>query len=633
MKQKRIFLAVPFMIIICLLCGCVDTKTDAANFECYFENNTEVNLVINTPQSSVIRQLVIKGELPNDFAVEFDENIIDYNYLTGEITAVGVGNTDIKVSYTLNSEKQVISLPVKVSSAVFAEDITSSKDKIVLLENGETYDIKSDVFVSNSNYNLSVEYFSSNEDIFSVDDNGNITPNSVGEATLIVKAIENYSKEEATFSFITESITVEVISNNFVTDLSLYDKNLKPLTESMLFYGNDNFYYGVLTVENFASDVEVNLDETSLASFEILEDKKYADGNQIFIPIEPLNYGEKDLVFNITLSADNGVLSFDTFPKTVTCFAYADENLYSVKTTNYLTTDELASGEFLTLDLESENGKYLLYKLGGSLNDKIEGHNNKNYFYALILFDKINQYCYNKIALSCEDSSVKIERLSDNVYYVEAAMCGTANINICANDGSNFSAIITFDVEEVDASSFEFYAENKISLILGENESVNLAVTNVEPAYATTSCEVNIQSESVCPVVLGEDKTTIYAVEAGNCFVSVTFDGMTRTYSVSVSESGNEIAPIPLEDSIFVLESKGSLSITFEVVDKNNNLIYDNFKLGIIILDESSAVLYDVVLNNVTFWWKESGVIKFVLVLYENDVIIDKSPELTIICL
>ena len=632
MNQKRMFLAVPFMIIICLLCGCVDVKTDATNFVCYFENKNEVNLVLNTPQSSVIRQLIMKGDMPDDFAVEFDEKVIDYNYLTGKITAVGIGSTEILISFTLNGKKETTSLPVSVVSAVFAEDMDITKDKVVLLNNGKSYNISKNISISNSGYNLPIEYLSLNNDIFSVDNNGNITPISVGEATLTIKAIENYSKEESAFSFITKTVQVEVVQEDLMFDLELFDNNFKSLTDNTMFYGNENFYYAVITADDFVNDIDVSLSGASSDFFEIVEEK-FIDQNKIFIPITPINYGEKEFVLNITLKVDNGILNFDTVPKNITCFAFADENLFSVKTTNYLTTDELALADFVTTNLTFENGKYVLYKLGGSHEDKIEGHNNKNYFYALILFDKTNQYCYNKITLSCEDSCVKIIKLTDSIYYVEAVMCGTANINICANDGSNFCTTLTFDVKEVNADSFDFYSEQKISLILGENESVNLAVTNIEPSYATTSCVVDIKSDSSSPVELGKDKTTIYAVEAGNCFVSVTFDGITKIYSVSVSNSGNGIAPIPLEDTVFVLEPKSSLTVAFDIVDKNNNLIYNNFKLGIIILDDSPAVLYDVVLNNVTFWWKESGVIKFILVLYENDVIIDKSPELTILCL
>ncbi|MDC0435413.1 Ig-like domain-containing protein, partial [bacterium] len=106
----------------------------------------------------------------------------------GVLTPVGVGKANVKVRWAEDDSVQAIKT-VRITAPVPVTALSvTSEDGFVML--GETQQFYADVTPSNAT-NPAVTWHTTNPDVFTVDDNGVLTPVSVGKANVKARWAEN----------------------------------------------------------------------------------------------------------------------------------------------------------------------------------------------------------------------------------------------------------------------------------------------------------------------------------------------------------------------------------------------------------------------------------------------------------
>ncbi len=665
--MKHLFLCIfPLLILVCAgFFGCSSVSGEREYpISCCFTSSEPIVLIKDTPNEKGNVRLVVNGENSEEYlVVEWDEEIIHYDTFTGDITALKAGSTEIKVSYktsALNTETRT--LPVCVYDAVFAQQIVLEDSYILKKDSSATYTIQPSI-LSEGDYNLTVNFFSANENVFTVDTEGMLTPKGVGEATLQVSAVCLYDIETEDCNYITQEALIKVEPAVTEVSVELYTQNCEPVERGKeqinLFYGiaqnsdNPTHYYAKIKANSslknsfieesisginycplFVSDLIAPLKLFADVGKNILHSSDYSE---VFIPFRLNNSGTGELSFTVTDRALNMSNELNTNTVKIQSFSYIDEQSFNVNTTPDLHThlNDFKEQSVSMLSLPSDGGanQYNLYALGGNLADKKEGHSETKYFYALILFDNSGSHCYNNLDISSEGDAVVLRPISDNLFYVQAYSVGTAEVNICAGDGGGWEQTIFFNVSEVKPVEYSFYQNTKIVLTLGEEYEVDLAVYNIEPSYATYCCEIELITTEVVPVQLSG--SIISAKEFGNCFAVVTFNGYEKVYSISVISNGYTIEE--LSSLEYDISSGQGVAIQVVVLDRFRNKA-SNIDIGVIIVhtqseSDSPIISWDIVMGNIYFEWLASGIVEIQLVLLEQGREIYQTDIITINCL
>ena len=672
--MKRLLLSIfPLLMVMCAMffgCTSLSASDNIYPEACYFSTSTPVVLMKDTPNYKSNVNLIVEGEevtmTPN---VEWDTSVIDYDLVTGEITAVGVGSTYIKVSYYTNAyHTEERSLYVCVCEPDFAQNI--ELESIYKLKNNALYPytITPIINVEEGNYNLTTDFFSRDTNIFTIDQNGTINPTGLGEATLTVRAVSGYNSETQVYTYLTETTTIKVepYFTSLTVDLcvDLCDSEKQELSAENnvynLFYGtpvdseNSTFYYAKIT-SNFSlenaqiialtegtqnSDMESPLWSMDLQDYAEADIEYNADFTVAFIPIRSMNKGSGSLSFALTdSSALNTEIILNTNELEIASFTYITAENFSVKTYSSIleNKEEYASvaDSFIDIETDSETGYNLLYALGGNATAKDEGHKDGNYYFALIIFDNTDDYCYNNFTISNNSDNISLTKIIDNLYHIQANTVGIAYVTICANDGGQWRGEFSFQVLEVEAEQYAFYEEDEIYLVLGEEEQVNLAVRNIQPSYTTYTYEITSSFTDTQPIDFMADESTIYAIAKGNCWVTVSFAGESVAYLISVISSGSSIIVAFLE---YTIEQNKGINITYTVQDAYGNLA-DNQQVKVYFIVGEQEVdtceyvcIEDFICGDIRLHWLKSGTVQIRLALIENGVEIDTTDAITITC-
>ena len=662
-----------FLIICATFFGCTSLTTDVVYpSSCYFEQSNPVVLIKDTPKNSTNVGLVIEGndidEVPE---VVWDSSIIDYNVNTGIITAVGVGATSIQVSYKTSAyHVETRALSVQVCEPVYAQNIVLQDVYIMKNDQNATYALSPTINTESGEYNFFTEFSSSNHSVFTVDNEGVVIPMGIGEAVLTVRAVSDYDNQQNTYNYITDTaiIKVEPIITN--ATVQLYDSNINPLIaesgEYNLFYGTPQnadiatYYYAKISasgksLQNITITAKTEgVDNVTLSNAQLIWTTDLSDYcnalvfynsdyTEIFVPLRAINCGSGELSFLLNDdTACNKEYSLSTNVINIYSYSYISEQNFSVKTcstiyedlSNYATVDE---DSLIAINTNTTTGKLTLYALGGNSDDKALGQSEGNYYYALIIFDNLDDYCHNNFTISNNSSVITLTKITDYLYHIQAETVGITEVNICANDGGECSTKLYFEVQEVKPESYNLYSEEDITFILGKDESINLAVYNIVPSYVTYTYELEIAPTDECPIKLAEDGSTISAIAVGNCLVEVTFNGAIYSYKVCVQSSGFYIGDLTTLN--YNIEQDGGLNLYYEVLDANGKLATSQIVEVVIlngttIVDTSDVIeISDIESNSIYIEWLKSGVVQLQLVLMQDDEQIDASEIITITCL
>ncbi len=222
--MRKIYLMMfPLFLVVFLTCGCAGNKD--ANAMCEFDCDSVITLKIGTANSSdaVAYAPLVTNTLVENLNISYDSSIIDYNIATGRIEALRSGTTRIKS--TINDKTK--SVQVNVEQAVYC---TSLKCNDFVMEYGKTAELISGsrkAFVVNSGYNMGYTFGSLTPQILSVDSDGVVTANAVGNGQIYVATCSGVNPLSPTkYDTAWATINVTVMERRADLSLEIYNSDM-----------------------------------------------------------------------------------------------------------------------------------------------------------------------------------------------------------------------------------------------------------------------------------------------------------------------------------------------------------------------------------------------------------------------
>ncbi len=677
--MTKIF-AIPFYILVVFLfCGCAFGGTDSASNEgnFFFEDK------VVTIKEGEMRKVKLDTELSySKFDFSWNSDVISYDIDSGNITAINAGQTELKAVLKSASQKKVSCLIVvekteikdnqnekdneseigKENNDTTDEHNNESKnndsgsdeskdnqsqnnnsdnennisesddshsedeniDKIFATKvevddsfkfvKGSEFELNAKVFPANCDYGLIFE--SSDTQIFTVDENGKVVAKACGEAVLVTKAVRGVSGD--TFDYIEISSQV-LVEDEMVATMNLCDVNGKNLgAEARLFYGeNACNYFAKITANK-----SLKTSRFSAPVFEglnvCLENVKFTSSTEAIIPLEVNSFGKFNFCIEITESFSDGLKTSSTN------YVYISAYEHITKIEPRVIVSYKDGDEEVIENLPTTDGFYQLFELGGDYEDKVDGHNDKKFYKAVIIFDKLNLCCYNKFTVCADNDNISLNEIEENVYLVTAKKSGYANVTIVANDESKKSVALRFVVSSVETESCTFYPEKQIYFDLNNRKKLNLGVTNIVPAYSSDKCKLEIIYGKNEPVIIS-DENTIYPVEVGCCVAVVTFGKTKVSYKIFVGSNALKISCDT--QAVNYVDENGYFNLKYSVVDENDKKV-KNQKIKLEFEGESAD--YELAGGVVLINLGGLNEVKFSLVLERDGQVIFKTFAITV---
>lgn len=222
------------------------------SFEKY---NITLNLVTNLVAYNKIKSIEEITEIPT---IEYNSNIIDYDYESGKITAKSVGVTTVKLKFI----REEISFNVKVDDIVYIQSLFIND---VEIKNGSSGVFDIIKVPSNGNaYSLWVR--DADKDIIDVTPDGHYVAKKDGTATIFY----NYKKDNTAVS--QSTFVVNVVSSISEQLLTITDKNFSRVEKCFI----DNEYYFVLNLpSHYVASKIIASDNIVVTKVEYVENRGF----------------------------------------------------------------------------------------------------------------------------------------------------------------------------------------------------------------------------------------------------------------------------------------------------------------------------------------------------------------------
>lgn len=621
LRKMHLYLLTPFFAFLAFFfVGCTPQNNGEINagenvypVSCRFENNSMVNLTYNDSNNEATVGLVVEGEnitvMP---VVTYNSDIISYDVTTGKITAIAPGQTSIVVSYQTSPDvyKQIF-LNVCVTKAVFAQRVVLFPSyTFKLLENTPSAKINEREIISGSvgQYSGTLTYESLSPSIFSVDENGFVTPNAVGTGTIRVSAASGYDAQNGQYSYVSETAQIVVESPISQFSLDIVDSEFNALSSTSSNSKIYNLYYG----KKYGSDVDnkyyfkIDCSKSLASSFLSLtcdalsnqvvsgQSLHYVlstsgevenEGHTIYVPFAVRDYGFEIVTYHcldLGLNYSNNVSS-----NQVSFFAYAYMSELEVSCIAYAGEENVMENMF-ELAPSDVTGQYTLYLLGGTTADKLLGQSAGFTQYANIKFGNINLCALNKLTIEHESGVVSNFSVLDHLYRVDAQNKGQTSITLIADDESGWTKTLVFNIIYYEPTAYQFasFSGNQFSLVCGVDElsSQDLSLVSFAPSYAYIKLEIQIANIVGHSVVL-VNGATVTANTAGQCYVVVTLnDSIQKRYMVTVYNQPDKI--VFETPTSFSVEYGGLYQMLFTVQDSGGQVI-SGITLELVCYDEN----------------------------------------------
>ena len=413
--------------------------------------------------------------------------IIFYTSLTdGDKSALQSGNFSLKISQileVLTFDKVVLEDEGK-NKDLFPESIKISginED----LQIGKTYKVTCELLPKRT-YELSeVILTSSDENVFTVNDRGVVTPVSVGTATLTAK--DEYSK-------ITETLTITVGSGIYVPEITFGEITGFSKEDNSVYYSQSN---GASAV--YALDYKHSISQSAISlSFNENECDAILATNRIYF--YPKTTG--DISLTITATYDNiiGKNQTTNFTKTITVLDKAMPS-YSSNLNIDISNTTLRTDDKITVNANYEN-------------------------FANGLFDAQKRIIYETderfVSVDLDGSNlvitpIKVGNTAVIIHYPTSSGLKTAKANLTITQG------VPKIIELVPAGSYMVVAEAMVFTVVGDGQ-----VFNANDFYwSTTGGHFRMNGELACN-------------EKGRIVVTATHktvEGFTVSYTIDVKHS------------------------------------------------------------------------------------------------
>ena len=220
------------------------------------KSSVSLNLIT---QKVTYNKIITNEEITETPIIEYNANIIEYDYNTGKITAKSIGTTTVKIKFI----RDEISFVVKVEDIVYVETL-EIKDVNIKTGSSGVFDILK--IPSNANaYSIWVD--EKDIDIIDVTSSGHYVAKKEGRA----KIHYNYKKDYAS-SPIVRYFQVNVISSMSETSLIVTNQNYYTCNKCFL---NDEYYFVVNLPSHYSPNRIIASDNIVVSNIEYVENRGF----------------------------------------------------------------------------------------------------------------------------------------------------------------------------------------------------------------------------------------------------------------------------------------------------------------------------------------------------------------------
>ena len=500
-KVRHLTVLTCLVLALCamLLVGCGE-KTTTDDTTLLFGCDEQITIRMGTLDAeSAVAPLITNSN--DEIKLSYNSDIINYDLDTGVITALEAGSTTLLA--TVNDK--FASVQVVVEQAIYCTELKVSTAYYLKIDGNKQSEAITPI--TNTGYNMGFEFESLTPSVVTVDANGVLSPVSVGEGVIRVKAKNECLGYDYGYISATANVVVEERATQF--DIEILDANQNPLALTPSEQGYDYYQLnnysvnGEFYILKITSDIPMNNKYQS-----ILE--THFDGNN---DQTSFDFSSELQRYNI-LSAD-GKTWYRPFYAVRSGFVYLQISLDDFGL-NYFNT--LLSNMLKINIVESAIEMNISSSIAA--NDDIAYLNNGSAEFDLTV--DIDSGALTEFTVLADNLNFTI---SSNVIHITATKVGDYTITISTLDGS-ITKSYAFSVELQNLSNEINVETTNISLDVGEYEIVNFAPlsNNMAPVYAVfTDSEGNeIAAQDGLIINLISNNIYIEAQKSGIYYIKLT---------------------------------------------------------------------------------------------------------------
>ena len=501
--------------------------------------------------------------------IDFDSRVIDYNYKTGSVVAVGAGKTTVnaKIKTAFNTYATA-SFTVVVSVTDFARE-PNLLDMYVLKLDAEIFD-----YQRLADFDKAI-YESSNEDVFVIED-GRLVPVGLGSAYLSASAVVSvdFSAGELGDYIVKTAealVVVEQKVSSVILEICDSDFNVIPdldgtvvLRSGTKSNGLEAVYYFKLTADVSTLFGSATLVGDDLELIDLMDATQIADDeNAIYYAFKVLGNGGEQ----ISLLLDDSCVNY------LGIIASNQLELNIVSFVDSLVISPVAIHSSGTTEVYPTVSGYKLYIMSEDP-DVVDFAAKEGVANACSLI-WVNASSYAEIFVySLNEDVVTVELGSDGIYYARGIFSGATSIVVVALDGSGVEAVLEFTVVRAECFSAGFvYAAANYNLEIEVGEEVSLVPIGVEPYYGihNTTYEIINAAQGDAATISAEGLFSASASGVVVVRVSVN-SALFEIYTIKVVNYG---ASIELDSTHEYLPIGGYVTLNYSVLGSGGSLASD----------------------------------------------------------
>ena len=454
-----------------------------------------------------------------------NNNIVEYNYLTGVITPIAEGSTTVTAKIlSSNNEYYVSSFNVKVTNIIVATSIDADVIGMDDLTLKTGYSGVVNTTIIPSDYNQEIIYIASNN-LLTINNKGEFVIGDIpGNTTITIKA-------KSADGYITKQIKIDIIKPLKNIDAVLLLNDVEP----------EKFYVGVEYLLNINSEVDCNNIHIYGCNYTLVDNNSY------------------NIVFTTTGLIDFKIEYLYEFSNESLTVKFEDEvNVYNV------INDFSLSLINNSVELIPTNNEYTLSMINNAFVD--DAFEDGVYGFANFNVTALGGVCdslgYN---ISIDDQDVITLDLQNKL--ITANKPGTAILTVSSLDPGAFEKEYIITVVKTDVEDLVI-ADTSIELNLEDNTTANLTYFYL-PVYAyNVDYVIDVEGDSI-----SVNENTIVAQKLGTSLISITAGSITKLIEVNV-------VPVPNNISIVLNQTNLVNNQTINMLLNDNviiavNLLYD----------------------------------------------------------